>query len=138
MSERTHRPNIVFFHVDNLGAGEVSCYSGGPYVVDRISRGTIFVPDLFLNIVGGVQPEVARAIFGEGPEDGFDARFLSIWPDLPREWRAVDRWPNHAAREALDRVNDRLAVQDWRRVLEFEPGHAAARRLLAAAEAEQR
>ncbi len=25
------RPNIVFFQVDNLGAGEVSCYSGGPY-----------------------------------------------------------------------------------------------------------
>jgi arylsulfatase A-like enzyme len=29
MNER--RPNIVFFHVDNLGAGEISCYSGGPY-----------------------------------------------------------------------------------------------------------
>ncbi|MFE1317476.1 sulfatase-like hydrolase/transferase [Kitasatospora phosalacinea] len=24
------RPNILFFHVDNLGAGELSCYSGGP------------------------------------------------------------------------------------------------------------
>ncbi len=25
------QPNILFFHVDNLGAGELSCYSGGPY-----------------------------------------------------------------------------------------------------------
>jgi arylsulfatase len=25
------RPNILFFHVDNLGAGELSCYSGGPF-----------------------------------------------------------------------------------------------------------
>ncbi|WP_344657959.1 sulfatase-like hydrolase/transferase [Catenulispora subtropica] len=25
------RPNILFFHVDNLGFGEVSCYSGGPF-----------------------------------------------------------------------------------------------------------
>lgn len=26
----TTRPNILFFHVDNLGFGELSCYSGGP------------------------------------------------------------------------------------------------------------
>ena len=25
------RPNILVFHVDNLGAGELSCYSGGPF-----------------------------------------------------------------------------------------------------------
>lgn len=24
------RPNVLFFHVDNLGFGELSCYSGGP------------------------------------------------------------------------------------------------------------
>src|ERR1700754_4348682 len=24
------RPNILFFHVDNLGFGELSCYAGGP------------------------------------------------------------------------------------------------------------
>ena len=25
------RPNILFFHADNLGFGELSCYSGGPF-----------------------------------------------------------------------------------------------------------
>ena len=33
------RPNILFFHVDNLGFGELSCYSGGPFrgaTTDRI------------------------------------------------------------------------------------------------------
>ncbi len=26
-----HKPNILFVHVDNLGFGELSCYSGGPF-----------------------------------------------------------------------------------------------------------
>jgi arylsulfatase len=35
------RPNILFFHVDNLGFGELSCYSGGPFrgvATTRIDR----------------------------------------------------------------------------------------------------
>jgi hypothetical protein len=27
----TPSPNVLFFHVDNLGFGELSCYSGGPF-----------------------------------------------------------------------------------------------------------
>jgi arylsulfatase A-like enzyme len=29
----TDRPNVMYFQVDNLGFGELSCYSGGPSVV---------------------------------------------------------------------------------------------------------
>ena len=29
--ERQGQPDIVYFLVDNLGMGELSCYSGGPY-----------------------------------------------------------------------------------------------------------
>jgi len=32
------RPNILFFHVDNLGFGELSCYSGGPFRGATTSR----------------------------------------------------------------------------------------------------
>lgn len=31
MANRRTRPNVLFFHVDNLGFGELSCYSGGPF-----------------------------------------------------------------------------------------------------------
>lgn len=31
-------PNILFFHVDNLGFGELSCYSGGPFRGATTSR----------------------------------------------------------------------------------------------------
>ena len=27
----SEKPNVLFFHVDNLGFGELSCYSGGPF-----------------------------------------------------------------------------------------------------------
>jgi arylsulfatase len=32
------KPNILFFHVDNLGFGELSCYSGGPFRGARTER----------------------------------------------------------------------------------------------------
>ncbi|TDW59975.1 arylsulfatase [Novosphingobium sp. PhB55] len=32
------KPNILFFHVDNLGFGELSCYSGGPFRGATTSR----------------------------------------------------------------------------------------------------
>lgn len=31
MDETAARPNVWFFHADNLGFGELSCYSGGPF-----------------------------------------------------------------------------------------------------------
>lgn len=31
MADVAERPNVLFFHVDNLGFGELSCYSGGPF-----------------------------------------------------------------------------------------------------------
>jgi arylsulfatase len=32
------RPSILFFHVDSLGVGELSCYSGGPFRGATTSR----------------------------------------------------------------------------------------------------
>ena len=41
------RPNILFFHVDNLGFGELSCYSGGPFRGATTSRVDAFAADGF-------------------------------------------------------------------------------------------
>lgn len=95
----------------------LECYSGGPYTVDRISRGTVRVPDVYLNILGGAQPDRAREIFGEGPNDGFAARVTAVYPDLPPTWNEVDRWPDRPARVALDAVCDRLVAADWSALL---------------------
>lgn len=93
-------------------------YSGGSYAVDRIKRGTTWVADLCLNILGGVQPSIARELFATGPDDGFAARVTAVWPDVADDWRSIDRPPNGAARAALDRVSDRLAVTEWATILQ--------------------
>jgi hypothetical protein len=41
------RPNILFFHVDNLGFGELSCYSGGPFRGATTERIDAFAADGF-------------------------------------------------------------------------------------------
>jgi hypothetical protein len=102
----------------------LQAYSGGLYVVDRVMRGSKYIEDLLLNIVGGIQPEVARDIFTTGPDDGLGARFTAIWPSGPPAWETVDRLPSKAARDALDAVCDRLADADWQELLlidDFKP-----------------
>jgi arylsulfatase A-like enzyme len=41
------RPNVLFFHVDNLGFGELSCYSGGPFRGVRTERIDAFAAEGF-------------------------------------------------------------------------------------------
>src|SRR6476619_5022634 len=41
------RPNVLFFHVDNLGFGELSCYSGGPFRGALTERIDAFAADGF-------------------------------------------------------------------------------------------
>lgn len=98
----------------------LECYSGGTYTVDRIKRGTVRVTDLYLNVVGGVQPDKARHIFGEGDDDGFAARFIAAYPEAPSTAREVDRWPDSGARQALNVVGDRLASVAWDGLLDHD------------------
>jgi arylsulfatase A-like enzyme len=41
------RPNVLFFHVDNLGFGELSCYSGGPFRGTNTDRIDAFAKEGF-------------------------------------------------------------------------------------------
>ena len=76
----------------------------GSFTVDRIGRGTVHVKHLTLSILGGIQPDlltsyVREAVHGGGSADGLLQRFqLFVWPDISKEWRNVDRWPDTAAK----------------------------------------
>jgi hypothetical protein len=85
-----------------------------------VIRGETFVDDLYLNIVGGIQPGVAKKLFSSDSEttDGFFERFgLTIYPEPIREFVLVDRKPNKGMRDLFNELCDRLASNDWEEVL---------------------
>jgi len=97
----------------------LECWAGtGPYVVDRITRGTIRVEACAVSILGGTQPGklaeyVWAACKGGSGDDGLLQRFqLMVYPDPPKEWRYLDREPNHAALGAARHVFQRLDALD--------------------------
>lgn len=93
----------------------------GDYTYDRIGRGTVRIPSVCLSILGGIQPgPLAQYVMdasrnGSGA-DGLLQRFqLLVWPDDPKDWSNVDRWPNTVAKNRAFEVFDRLSA------LEFSP-----------------
>jgi putative DNA primase/helicase len=77
----------------------LKCHSGGEHMIGRIKRGWQRVPDCYLNVIGGIQPAVAKSAFSlsaKAVDDGFFERFgLLAFPDLP-EWNR-SRQPPPAA-----------------------------------------
>jgi putative DNA primase/helicase len=75
----------------------------GSFTSDRIQRGTVRTPCI-LSILGGIQPDlltayVREAVRGGQGADGLLQRIqLFVWPDISKEWRNVDRWPDTESR----------------------------------------
>jgi hypothetical protein len=95
----------------------LQAYTGGPKSVARVTRPPVFVPDLLLNIVGGIQPDVAREVFASGADDGLGERFVAVWPELQENFVDVDRYPDKSKRNAFDEVAKRLYMADWTKLL---------------------
>ena len=53
-------------------------YNGGSYTVSRITRGNVFIPNLSVSILGGVQPDPIRKLADGGEDDGLLQRFIPI------------------------------------------------------------
>ncbi|WBY02760.1 YfjI family protein [Ramlibacter tataouinensis] len=88
----------------------------GSFNVDRIARGSVFVPNVCLSVFGGIQPDILerylRKVTGSLDNDGAMQRFqVLVFPDAPRwEWR--DQPPHKGAREAVRDAFERLASFD--------------------------
>jgi putative DNA primase/helicase len=87
------------------------------FTVDRIGRGSIYVPAVCVSLLGNIQPArlrwyLAQALEGGPSDDGLFQRFqVMVWPDSPRDWRLVDRPPNQAALHTAELVFTGLAKQ---------------------------
>lgn len=67
------------------GGGDVAkwleMFGGRPMVVDRQTRGTLYVPHAAVSIAGGIQPETLRRALGvENTENGLASRLLMACP----------------------------------------------------------
>lgn len=81
----------------------LQCWSGGSYRVDRLSRETIYVENLYLSIFGSIQPGVLKEAFRQGDQDGLNARFgMIVWPDPIPLTKVVDRQPDIQIRHDVD------------------------------------
>lgn len=99
------------------------------HAVARIGRGRSYVPRVCMAMLGGIQPGkvqsyVREVVNGGAGDDGLLQRFgLAVWPDVDREFRLVDRWPDTPAKQAAWAVFERLnqlqpatddEPQEWR------------------------
>lgn len=87
----------------------------GDYSSDRIGRGSLFVPNLCLSLLGGIQPDklahyLRQTLHGEN--DGMTQRIsLLTWPD-PRPFVFVDEAPDVQAQADAAELLRRLDTLD--------------------------
>ncbi|WP_175869593.1 YfjI family protein [Bartonella gabonensis] len=79
------------------------------FTYDRIERGTIFIPNATLSVIGGIQPSriipLIQAMHYGINDDGLLQRFqMLVFPDERKERDWVDRPPNQKAWEIYQEV----------------------------------
>jgi len=78
-------------------------------------RGSIHVPAVCVSLLGNIQPARLRwyltdAVRGGPGDDGLFQRFqILAWPDLPPDWKLIDRPANEAALVVAENVFSKLA-----------------------------
>jgi uncharacterized protein DUF3987 len=78
--------------------------------IDRIGRGSIYVPYVCASLFGNTVPARLRfyltsVLSGAPTDDGFLQRFqVTCWPDTPRDWEYVDRVGSNTAASAAEQV----------------------------------
>ena len=75
------------------------------YTFDRIGRGTLHIPNVCMAIFGTIQPgplaKYLRAYISGEEADGFLPRFqVLMYPDPPKEFINIDRFPETEAKNA--------------------------------------
>ena len=57
-------------------------FNGGPMNVNRVKRGSVFIPNLSVCLLGGIQPDVIRRLAADGLDDGLLQRANPFRPKI--------------------------------------------------------
>jgi Protein of unknown function (DUF3987) len=106
------------FNQYRAGADEqfyLECHAGGVWKQARVN-GDVFIPDIFLNVLGGFQPQVVKEALGARAghaDNGMPARFsLLVYPDPAEGFEYVDTRADRAAEGDIHQLFERLAKLD--------------------------
>jgi len=94
----------------------LECWNGdNSYTYDRIERGTLKIENATASVLGGIQPGPLQSYLrgalgcGEG-DDGLLQRFqMAVFPDLPVDFKYIDRWPDTEAKNTAYVVFERIS-----------------------------
>jgi hypothetical protein len=85
----------------------LEAYNGGRRSIDRVTRGSVIVPNWSTCIIGGVQPDMMRRVASSMGNDGLLQRFMVL---VARPAVVdVDRTPDMRAMDAFSALFDHLA-----------------------------
>jgi Protein of unknown function (DUF3987)/Bifunctional DNA primase/polymerase, N-terminal/Primase C terminal 1 (PriCT-1) len=84
------------------------------YTIDRIGRGSLFVPHVCLSVFGNIQPTRLQHYISDSLTDAnndglFQRLQLLVCPDVSADWTLVDRLPDANALATVQRVFSHLA-----------------------------
>ncbi len=87
----------------------LEAYNGNSYTVDRVKYGTnqpMWVPNLSISVVGGIQPDKLQKALLNDADDGLAARFLYTWPETVPPKRPKKQADNDSATKALQKFQN--------------------------------
>jgi hypothetical protein len=93
----------------------LQAYDGGPHAVDRIKRGELFIRNLSVSIIGGIQPERLAEVRAGLSTDGLLQRFLPVMlcsPSFPLDRQGLDENYGALVRQLIFAKPARLIMTD--------------------------
>lgn len=89
----------------------LEAYNGGSMTVDRIGRGTQYIENWSIGVIGSIQQDKIKALIHKSQDDGLFQRFMII--DVPNGYRpAQERPEDSVARDSYEQTISNL----WRRI----------------------
>ena len=103
--------------------------NGGSHSIDRIVRGTNYIPNLSITLVGGIQPEPMRKVAGNSSDDGLIQRLTPIML-RPAELTDDGADTEEADKDFTNLIETLLDLTPTVRPLKFDEGAQTIRREL--------